>query len=93
MQNGAFVFNASIGDLFHKSIPIVQLNYASSLDNPYFNVTDPNPSPSLLDRFRSNVPLPKVDMQATDWAMADNMDYATPIISEWSGLELDGFPQ
>ncbi|KAI8560177.1 hypothetical protein RHMOL_Rhmol04G0235900 [Rhododendron molle] len=93
LQNGAFVFNASISDLFHQSIPIVQLNSTSSLDSPYFNITDPNPSPSLLDQFRSDTPLLEVDMQAIGWVVADNMDYATPIINEWSGFELDGFPK
>ncbi|KAI8530123.1 hypothetical protein RHMOL_Rhmol11G0031100 [Rhododendron molle] len=92
LQNGAFVLSASINDLFHQSIPTVQLNSAASLDSPY-NVTDPNPSPSLIDRFQSDMPSPQVDMQAVGWAMADNMDYTTPIINEWSGLELDGFPQ
>ncbi|KAI8529839.1 hypothetical protein RHMOL_Rhmol11G0005500 [Rhododendron molle] len=91
-KNGAFVLGASISDLFHQSIPIVQLNFASSLDSPYFNVTDLNPSLNLMDQFQSNVLLPKVDMQAVGWAMANNMDYATPIINEWLGLELDGFP-
>ncbi|KAI8551028.1 hypothetical protein RHMOL_Rhmol06G0153100 [Rhododendron molle] len=93
LQNGAFVLSASIGDLCHQSIPAVQLNSASSLNSPYFNATDLNPSPSLADRFQSHVPPPEIDMQAVGWAMADNMDYATPLINEWSGLELDGFPQ
>ncbi|KAI8568946.1 hypothetical protein RHMOL_Rhmol02G0240100 [Rhododendron molle] len=63
-QNGAFVLGASISDLFHQSIPAVQLNSASSLDSPYFNVTNPSPSPSLTDRFLANPPPPKADMQA-----------------------------
>ncbi|KAI8568927.1 hypothetical protein RHMOL_Rhmol02G0238800 [Rhododendron molle] len=90
-RNGAFVLGTSISDLCHQSIPAVQLNSASSLDSPYFNVTDPNPSPSLTDRFQSNVSPPAIDMQAVGWAMVDNMDFATVIINEWSGLELDGF--
>ncbi|KAI8542069.1 hypothetical protein RHMOL_Rhmol08G0110100 [Rhododendron molle] len=69
------------------------LNSASSLDSPYFNATDLNPSPSLTDLFQSNAPPLEADMQAVGWAVVDNMDYATPIINEWSGLELDGFPQ
>ncbi|KAI8547338.1 hypothetical protein RHMOL_Rhmol07G0187600 [Rhododendron molle] len=73
-----------LADHFHQSIPVVQLNFASSIDSPYFNVTDPNPSTSLLDQFGSDMPLPEVDMQAVGWAMADNMDYATPIINEWA---------
>ncbi|KAI8534990.1 hypothetical protein RHMOL_Rhmol10G0140100 [Rhododendron molle] len=92
MQNGAFVLSASISDLFHKSIPAVQLNSASSLDSSYFNVLDPNPSLGLMDRFQSNLPPPEIDKQAAGSAMADNMDYATPLINEWSGLELDRFP-
>ncbi|KAI8550528.1 hypothetical protein RHMOL_Rhmol06G0114000 [Rhododendron molle] len=93
LQNGAFVLGASISDLFHQLIPAVQLNSASSLYSPYFNVTDPNPSPSLTDWFQFNVSYPAIDMQAVGWAVADNMDYATPIINEWPDLEFDGFPQ
>ncbi|KAI8555051.1 hypothetical protein RHMOL_Rhmol05G0144300 [Rhododendron molle] len=93
LQNGAFVFNASISGLFHQSIPAMQLNSASSIDSPYFNITDTDPSPSLLDWFQSDMPLLEVDMQAVGWAMAGNMDYATPTINEWVGFELDGFPQ
>jgi hypothetical protein len=32
-------------------------------------------------------------MQAVGWAIADNLDYATPIINEWTELEMGGFPQ
>ncbi|KAI8530236.1 hypothetical protein RHMOL_Rhmol11G0040400 [Rhododendron molle] len=71
----------------------MQLNSASSLDSPYFNTTDPNPSPSLTDRFQFSAPPPEIDMRAVSWAVVDNLDYATPLINKWSALELDGFPQ
>ncbi|KAI8542838.1 hypothetical protein RHMOL_Rhmol08G0170700 [Rhododendron molle] len=46
-----------------------------------------------MDPFQFSAPLPKIDMRAVSWAIANNMDYATPIFNEWSALKLDGFPQ
>ncbi|KAI8542637.1 hypothetical protein RHMOL_Rhmol08G0153200 [Rhododendron molle] len=92
-HNGAFVLTASVSDLSHQSIPAVQLSSASSLNSPYFTAMDPNPSLSLTDRLPFSAPPPEADMRAISWAIADDMDYATPIINEWSALELDGFPQ
>ncbi|KAI8542672.1 hypothetical protein RHMOL_Rhmol08G0156600 [Rhododendron molle] len=71
----------------------MRLSSASSLNSPYFTATDPNPSPSLTDWLPFSAPLPEANMRAISWAIADNMDYATPIINEWSALKLDGFSQ
>ncbi|KAG5553164.1 hypothetical protein RHGRI_011136 [Rhododendron griersonianum] len=98
LQRGLITFNVVIGDLQTDPIHSVQLDLASTTHNPYFTVTDPNPSQSLVSRFRSFMPTlpklePEIDMQAVGWGIADNEDDATPIINEWCQLEVDRFPQ
>ncbi|KAG5553186.1 hypothetical protein RHGRI_011151 [Rhododendron griersonianum] len=55
-QRGLTTFNVVISDLQTDPIYSVQLDPASTANNPYFTVADPNLSQSLVSRFRSFMP-------------------------------------
>ncbi|KAG5528906.1 hypothetical protein RHGRI_029535 [Rhododendron griersonianum] len=89
--------NAIIGDLSSDPIPSRQLDPASTIRNPIFTMANPSTSQGFGNRFRTMMPAqpelePKVDMQAVGWAIADNDDYAAPLIQGLYQLELEGFP-
>ncbi|KAG5553243.1 hypothetical protein RHGRI_011190 [Rhododendron griersonianum] len=96
LRRGMVALNAIISDLSSNPIPSRQLDPASTVRNPIFTMADPNTSQSFGNRFRTMMPAqlelePQVDMQAVGWAIADNDDYAAPIIQELYQLELEGF--
>ncbi|KAG5565860.1 hypothetical protein RHGRI_001688 [Rhododendron griersonianum] len=97
LQKGMATLNAAIGNLSSDPIPSRQLVPTSTIRNPIFTMTDPNPSQSFGNRFRAMMPAlpepePEIDMQYVGWAIANDDDYAAPIIQEWYQFELEGFP-
>ncbi|KAG5524141.1 hypothetical protein RHGRI_030963 [Rhododendron griersonianum] len=97
LQRGMTTLNAVIGDLSSDPIPSRQLDPASTIRNPIFTMVNPSSPQSFGNRSRAMMPAlpepePKIDMQAVGWAIADDDDYASPIIQGWYQFELEGFP-